>query len=51
LMGGNSKYLLNKFAKSYSNLLVACKNISRIFVPALGLSGNAKRSASDLAKQ
>jgi hypothetical protein len=41
-MGGNSKYLLNKFAKSYANLLVACKNISCIFVPALGLSGDAK---------
>jgi hypothetical protein len=34
---------LNKFANSCANLLVACKNISCIFVPALELSGDAKR--------
>jgi hypothetical protein len=50
-MEGNSKYLLNKFAKSYASLLVACKNISCILVPALGLSGIAKRKASELAQQ
>jgi hypothetical protein len=50
-MRGNSKYLLNKFAKLYANLLVGCKNISCRFVPALGLSSDAKRAASELAKQ
>jgi hypothetical protein len=50
-MGGNSKYLLNKFAKLYANFPLGRENISCVVVPALGLSGDAKRSPSRLGKQ